>query len=98
MSTPSTSPARSDRTEYTTNTEDLIRDIKLLVVNIRRCHRAIAIWREKIAEMENDAAPLPAMVKFQKGLYRRDVEHSRLQTQYEQKVEHCNHCMTTYDD
>ena len=98
MSTPSTSPARSDRTVERTNPEDLIREIKLLVMNIRRCHRAIAIWREKIAEMENDAAPLPAMVHFQKGLYYWDVELARLHTLHNQKVDYYNNCITTYDD
>ena len=98
MSTPSTSPARSDQTEYPTNTEDLIREIKLLVVQIRRCHRAIAMWREKIAEMEDDAEPLPAMGEFHDGLYYWDMELARLQTLHNQKVTHYNHCMTTYDD
>ena len=97
MSTPSTSPARSDRTVERTNPEDLIREIKLLGVQIQRCHRAIAMWREKIAGLVDDAAPLPAMGEFLKNHDCWVDELTWLEMRKETYLDHYNFCVTTFD-
>ena len=56
------------------------------------------MWREKIAGLVDDAAPLPAMGEFLKDHDCWVDELTRLETRYETKLDHYNFCVTTFDD
>ena len=99
LSTPSTSPARSvPRTVARSNTEDLIREIKMMRVEIRRSQRVVAMFRQAITAMvlSLDSAPHPAAGYFFDDLAHAEDKLARLEERHQNALDHYDFCMTVF--